>query len=101
MNKNEYGALVYLIDVAIPNSHNSCSIIIENPQKYRLERSANKNMATENVLRNTTITIQNVYYSKKTTRQLETAQFSPWPIYSNAESSSNYTCPIVRKFVEE
>jgi hypothetical protein len=40
----------YAIDVAIPNSHNLHSTITEKLKKYRLERRAYKNTATEHRL---------------------------------------------------
>jgi len=41
----------------------------EVPEVYRLERRANKNMATESGLYNTISTIYNGYYSKQITRK--------------------------------
>jgi len=40
---------------------------------YRLERGAYKNMATENVVHNTTCTVHNRYYSRRITRRLKIA----------------------------
>jgi hypothetical protein len=37
----------YLIDVAVPNTHKLYSTTTEKLQKYRSERKANKDMATE------------------------------------------------------
>jgi hypothetical protein len=63
----------YLIDVAIPNTRSFHSSLTKKLQKYRLERRAYKNMATENGLYNTSSIIHNRYYSKQITWKFKTA----------------------------
>jgi hypothetical protein len=71
LNKTIKGA--HSIDAAIPDSHSLNCIINGKLQKDRLERRANKNMATENVLYNANSAVNGWYYSKLITWQLETA----------------------------
>jgi hypothetical protein len=61
-NRPHIVILAYLIDVAIPNSHNLHSTITETYRKYRHLTGEVKNIAIEKDLYTTTSTIYNGYY---------------------------------------
>ena len=64
----------YLIDVAIPNSHNLHSTVTDRLQKYtELKKRAYKKMTTVNSRYNTNSTIHIWCYYKQTTRKFKTA----------------------------
>lgn len=52
----------YLIDVAVPNTYKLYSTTTDKLQKYRSEREANKDMATESGVCSTIGIINNGYY---------------------------------------